>query len=491
MAGRYGGWLEEQYPITHKLVAAGAHPLLTEARRTEFEPTETMKAQHMRRVLQQKATALGAANDRIAYSLLLAQHDSKEAGREYVVNFVRDFHRWLLGDLRTGKFSTWIGTKPLTYQQSIAAYIKELIDMREAYRKALVHLYHRGPHDVKTAQLYYKYIVMQFGAKRNMAGDPMAFMQLDGILDFLDDWNMMDWEPGRAMDYTVSPPGGRPNPPADDGADYRSGRDAPLARDGPALPSVAAMPAPTLAPVMGHPPVPVAFDPDALAASIARALGDVIAGVRGVAPPGPGPATAAAPGGHPLLAYHGTASPDSTDEELIAQFTETLGGMTEEEVRVVIAAGEQAIADAKAALQGELDEAERREYEEALALYERYHRLGYETLRRAVAARAPPEIVEDDGDGDNDDGEAGSSAVAGAIAAYVQAFRHQQEAQAAEERASIAHRDVRARTNPKASKDEIAAASAAWRDARDATTAAITAADEARRRMKAAKAGDL
>ena len=195
-------YTESKYPILSRY-HVGQHPLAKEAALKRLEPLPETRAAFTK-ALTREMTADGAET--------LDPHTVKKyqdkmvlegLGKNVDLMYAREFQRWIRGVsvFNEPSMTPW-GHRNMFHVPGVVEYLRELVQMRFDYQQSLMHLYMQPPQTLLDLELYYKYIVLQFGLviPRNdgrvpntgmpLAGDPRSFMSVSGMLSFLDDYQL-------------------------------------------------------------------------------------------------------------------------------------------------------------------------------------------------------------------------------------------------------------------------------------------------------------
>jgi hypothetical protein len=195
-------YTQNKYPILTRY-HGGQHPLAKEASNTKLEPLPETRAAFVK-ALTAEMTGNGQGT--------LDPHTVKKyqdkmvlegLGENVDLMYAREFQRWLRGVsvFNEPRLTPW-GHRNMFHVPGVTEYLRELIQLRFDYQQSLMHLYMQPPQSLFDLELYYKYIVLQFGLviPRNdgvrdpattMSGtDPRSFMSISGMLYFLDDYQM-------------------------------------------------------------------------------------------------------------------------------------------------------------------------------------------------------------------------------------------------------------------------------------------------------------
>ena len=195
-------YTESKYPILSRY-HVGQHPLAKEAALKRLEPLPETRAAFTK-ALTREMTADGAET--------LDPHTVKKyqdkmvlegLGKNVDLMYAREFQRWIRGVsvFNEPSLTPW-GHRNMFHVPGVVEYLRELVQMRFDYQQSLMHLYMQPPQTLLDLELYYKYIVLQFGLviPRNdgrvpntgmpLAGDPRSFMSVSGMLSFLDDYQL-------------------------------------------------------------------------------------------------------------------------------------------------------------------------------------------------------------------------------------------------------------------------------------------------------------
>lgn len=195
-------YTQHKYPILSRY-HVGQHPLAKEASLGRLEPLPETRAAFIK-ALTREMTSNGLGT--------LDPHTVKKyqdkmvlegMGENVDIMYAREFQRWIRGVsvFNEPSLTPW-GHRSMLHVPGAVEYIRELIQMRFDYQQSLVHLYMQSPRTLLDLELYYKYIVLQFGLviPRNdgltpeegmpLAGDPRSFMSVSGMLSFLDDYQL-------------------------------------------------------------------------------------------------------------------------------------------------------------------------------------------------------------------------------------------------------------------------------------------------------------
>lgn len=195
-------YTQNKYPILTRY-HGGQHPLAKEASNTKLEPLPETRAAFIK-ALTAEMTGNGQGT--------LDPHTVKKyqdkmvlegLGENVDLMYAREFQRWLRGVsvFNEPRLTPW-GHRNMFHVPGVTEYLRELIQLRFDYQQSLMHLYMQPPQSLFDLELYYKYIVLQFGLviPRNdgvrdpattMSGtDPRSFMSISGMLYFLDDYQM-------------------------------------------------------------------------------------------------------------------------------------------------------------------------------------------------------------------------------------------------------------------------------------------------------------
>lgn len=196
-------YTQSKYPILSRY-HVGAHPLAKESSLGKLEPLPETKAAFVK-ALTREMTSDGAGT--------LDPHTVKKyqdkmvlegLGENVDLMYAREFQRWLRGVsvFNAPQLTPW-GFKNMFHVPGVVEYLRELIHMRFDYQRSLMHLYMQPPRTLLDLELYYKYIVLQFGlviprgdgvlpdpSGMPSPGDPRSFMSVSGMLSFLDDYQL-------------------------------------------------------------------------------------------------------------------------------------------------------------------------------------------------------------------------------------------------------------------------------------------------------------
>lgn len=142
-----------------------------------------------------KERVIGLMN---AVAVKIEQQQNYNVDDKTIQDYVELFNTWLLGKsyLNDPKYGTFWGTRPLI-GESIIAYLRQYVDVKMEYEKQLTKLKLNPPTDIKSAWLFFKYILT-----------PERWATLDFHKDF-NWWVVPGWSEG-----TVEGQGGKKPPHA-------------------------------------------------------------------------------------------------------------------------------------------------------------------------------------------------------------------------------------------------------------------------------------
>ena len=207
-------YTQQKYPILSRY-HGGQHPLAKEKSLGKLEPLPETRAAFVK-ALTREMTANGQGT--------LDPHTVKKyqdkmvlegLGENVDLMYAREFQRWLRGVsvFNEPSLTPW-GHRNMFHVPGVVEYLRELIQLRFDYQQSLMHLYMQVPQSLLDLELYYKYIVLQFGlviargdGTVGPAGampdgnDPRSFMSISGMLYFLDDYQLTSF---RARDLPLT-----------------------------------------------------------------------------------------------------------------------------------------------------------------------------------------------------------------------------------------------------------------------------------------------
>lgn len=195
-------YTQSKYPILSRY-HVGQHPLAKESQLKKLEPLPETRAAFIK-ALTREMTADGQGTlDPRTVKKYQDKMVLEGLGKNVDIMYAREFQRWLRGVsvFNEPSLTPW-GHRNMFHVPGVVDYLRELIQMRFDYQQSLMHLYMLPPQTLLDLELYYKYIVLQFGLviPRNdgitPAGgmpdgnDPRSFLSISGMLSFLDDYQI-------------------------------------------------------------------------------------------------------------------------------------------------------------------------------------------------------------------------------------------------------------------------------------------------------------
>jgi len=197
-------YTQQKYPILSRY-HGGQHPLAKEASLGKLEPLPETRAAFVK-ALTREMTANGEGSTLNPRTVKKYQDKMvlEGLGENVDLMYAREFQRWLRGVsvFNEPSLTPW-GHRNMFHVPGVVEYLRELIQLRFDYQQSLMHLYMQPPQTLLDLELYYKYIVLQFGLviPRNdglalpqddlpNGSDPRSFMSISGMLYFLDDYQL-------------------------------------------------------------------------------------------------------------------------------------------------------------------------------------------------------------------------------------------------------------------------------------------------------------
>jgi len=185
------GYTQSKYPILSRY-HVGQHPLAKEASLKRLEPLPETRAAFIKALTREMTSDGPGTLDPHTVKKYQDKMVLEGLGKNVDLMYAREFQRWIRGVsvFNEPSMTPW-GYRNMLHVPGAVDYLRELIQMRFDYQQSLMHLYMQSPRTLLDLELYYKYIVLQFGLvlPKNDDGSP-SFMSISGMLSFLDDYQL-------------------------------------------------------------------------------------------------------------------------------------------------------------------------------------------------------------------------------------------------------------------------------------------------------------
>ncbi len=201
-AGAVTGYTKSKYPILSRY-HGGQHPLAKEASLGKLEPLPETRAAFVKALTREMVGNGQGALDPYTVKKYQDKMVLEGMGENVDIMYAREFQRWIRGVsvFNEPSLTPW-GHRNMFHVPGAVEYLRELIQLRFDYQQSLMHLYMQPPQTLLDLELYYKYIVLQFGlviprgdgmahnTEMPDGNDPRSFMSISGMLYFLDDYQL-------------------------------------------------------------------------------------------------------------------------------------------------------------------------------------------------------------------------------------------------------------------------------------------------------------
>ena len=201
-AGAVTGYTKNKYPILSRY-HGGQHPLAKEVSLGKLEPLPETRAAFVKALTREMVGNGQGALDPYTVKKYQDKMVLEGMGENVDIMYAREFQRWIRGVsvFNEPSLTPW-GHRNMFHVPGAVEYLRELIQLRFDYQQSLIHLYMQPPQTLLDLELYYKYIVLQFGlviprgdgttpnAQMPNGNDPRSFMSISGMLYFLDDYQL-------------------------------------------------------------------------------------------------------------------------------------------------------------------------------------------------------------------------------------------------------------------------------------------------------------